>query len=128
VEFCGAAAPDEVPQYYAWADIFWHTGIVDDSGDRDGLPNVVPEAMGHEVPVICGVEVGVLEAISDRVTGLVVDPSNTNALAKAVLELKESDVLRDELTANARQWVQDHFLAENNAAKIAAAIQKGAQT
>jgi glycosyltransferase involved in cell wall biosynthesis len=124
VEFCGAAAPDEVPQYYAWADIFWHTGIVDDSGDRDGLPNVVPEAMGHEVPVICGVEVGVLEAITDRQTGLVVDPMDTGLLARAVLELKDNPALRDELTANARQWVQDNFLAENNAAKIAAAVQR----
>ena len=122
VEFCGAAAPEEVPQYYAWADIFWHTGIVDDSGDRDGLPNVVPEAMGHEVPVICGVEVGVLEAITDRVTGLVVDPSDTKKLAGAVVELKDNAHLRGELTANARQWVEDHFLAEKNAAKIAAAV------
>ncbi len=124
VEFCGAAAPDEVPQYYAWADIFWHTGIVDDSGDRDGLPNVVPEAMGHEVPVICGVEVGVLEAISDRQTGLVVDPADTEQLTRAVLELKENAELRQQLTANARQWVEDHFLAEKNAAKIAAAVQQ----
>lgn len=124
VEFCGAAAPEEVPQYYAWSDIFWHTGIVDDSGDRDGLPNVVPEAMGHEVPVICGVEVGVLEAITDRVTGLVVDPSDTDKLALAVLELKENELLRNELTTNARQWVRDNFLAENNAAKIAAAVRQ----
>ncbi|MEM6883777.1 MAG: glycosyltransferase [Verrucomicrobiota bacterium] len=123
VEFCGAAAPDEVPQYYAWADIFWHTGVVDESGDRDGLPNVVPEAMGHEVPVICGVEVGVLEAIADGVTGLVVNPADTEHLVKAVLQLKENRTLCDELTANARKWVQDHFLAENNAAKIAAAVQ-----
>ncbi|MEM6601502.1 MAG: glycosyltransferase family 4 protein [Verrucomicrobiota bacterium] len=123
VEFCGAAAPEEVVQYYAWADIFWHTGIVDGSGDRDGLPNVVPEAMGHEVPVICGVEVGVLEAISDRITGLVVDPADTDQLARAVIELKDNPALRNELTLNARQWVQEHFLAEKNAAKIAAAVQ-----
>jgi glycosyltransferase involved in cell wall biosynthesis len=125
VEFCGAASPEEVTQYYAWADIFWHTGVVDPKGDRDGLPNVVPEAMGHEVPVICGVEVGVLEAISDRQTGLVVPPENTDQLADAVVEIQENAGLREQLTRQARQWVEDNFLAEKNAARIAEAIRSG---
>jgi len=125
VEFCGAASPEEVTQYYAWADIFWHTGVVDPKGDRDGLPNVVPEAMAHEVPVICGVEVGVLEAIRDRETGLVVPPENTAQLADAILEIKDNPDLRRELTTRARQWVSDHFLAEKNAARIAKAIRSG---
>ncbi|MEM6821414.1 MAG: glycosyltransferase [Verrucomicrobiota bacterium] len=122
VEFCGAISPGEVPQYYAWGDIFWHTGVVDPKGDRDGLPNVVPEAMAHQLPVISGTEVGVLEAVKDGVTGIVVDVVDTDSLADAVTRLREDSVLRDQLIRNGRQWVEDHFLAEKNAAKIANSI------
>ncbi|MGF1678376.1 MAG: glycosyltransferase family 4 protein [Candidatus Methylacidiphilales bacterium] len=122
VEFCGAAQPSEVAQYYAWADIFWHTGVVDEKGDRDGLPNVVPEAMANGVPVISGTEVGVLEAVQDGVTGVVVDVTDPILLADAVERLIKNSKWNEELCLNARAWVEEHFLASKNAARIAEAI------
>ena len=35
----------EVWNQLAWADVLLHTGVIAPSGDRDGLPNVIPEAM-----------------------------------------------------------------------------------
>ena len=50
-----------------------HSGIVDRYGDRDGLPNVVPEAFAHRVAVIASWAPGVTEAVVDGQTGLAVD-------------------------------------------------------
>jgi len=122
VELCGQVQPEEVAQFFAWADLFLHTGIVADSGDRDGLPNAVPEAMAYEVPVICGVEPGVLEAVEDGATGRVVDPEQVDQLAALILELKQDKRQRERLALGGRKWVTEHFLASVNAGKIAEQI------
>ena len=51
-ELLGEQSLAQVQASYRWADVFWHTGIVDAQGDRDGIPNVVPEAFSHGLPVI----------------------------------------------------------------------------
>ena len=82
----------------AWADVFWHTGIVDSQGDRDGLPNVVPEAMAYGLPVISSAAGGAAEAVRDGETGLIVDPARTRqALADAVERLAGDAPLRQRL-------------------------------
>ncbi len=80
VELAGELPPAEVAAAYGWADIFWHTGVVDAQGDRDGLPNVVPEAMAHGLPVISSAAGGAAEAVIDGVTGLIADPTDPHAL------------------------------------------------
>jgi len=37
---------------YCVIDVLLHTGVVAPSGDRDGLPNVIPEAMSAGVVVV----------------------------------------------------------------------------
>lgn len=119
VQILGALSPDEVAQAYQETDIFWHTGIVDSEGDRDGLPNVIPEAMAHGIPVISSNESGVIEAVQDGVTGLVVDITSSQALADAVEKIQTDSDLRKWLVHNARQWVEQNFSAEKNTAILA---------
>jgi len=47
VRLIGALPYSEVEQHFRRADLFLFTGIVSRDGDRDGLPNVVAEAMSH---------------------------------------------------------------------------------
>lgn len=122
VELVGEQNPAEVQVAYRWADIFWHTGIVDTQGDRDGLPNVVPEAMAHGLPVISSAAGGAWEAVTNEVTGLIVDPVDTNALADAVERMAKDAKWRLELGGNGRNWVEENFLAEVNTRRLAAAF------
>lgn len=110
----GAAGRDDVGQAYAQADIFLHTGIVDEEGDRDGLPNVVPEAMAAGALVIASPGGGAAEAIQDGETGLLADPRDTAALAGAVLRLRDDAALRARLRPAARAWVEREFMAAEN--------------
>lgn len=118
----GAMQPGEVQQAYADADIFVHTGIVDAAGDRDGLPNVIPEAMSRGLCVISSPGGGAVEAVAHEQTGLVVDPRDAVALADAIVRLANDSALRERLRVNAHAWVAENFLASTNTARIADAM------
>ena len=119
----GVRSPHEVWDAYAWADAFWHTGIVDAQGDRDGLPNVIPEAMACGLPVISSTAGGAGEAVLDGVTGLIVaDPSDASALAAAVERLAPDPEFRARLGRGGRVWVEENFLAEVNTRLLAEAF------
>ena len=122
VTFRGALPASSVWELYRAADVFVFTGVVDAAGDRDGLPNVVPEAMAHGLPVIAGREPGVGEAVRDGETGLVVDVTDAAALADAVERLRADAGLRERLGSAGRAWVAANFLAEKNTATLAAAF------
>jgi colanic acid/amylovoran biosynthesis glycosyltransferase len=122
VKLAGECPPAEVAAAYAAADVFWHTGVVDAQGDRDGLPNVVPEALAHGLPVISSAAGGAGEAIRDGETGLIVDPADAGALADAVSRLAADPALRDQLGQAGRRWVELHFQAEKNTRDLAAAF------
>jgi colanic acid/amylovoran biosynthesis glycosyltransferase len=122
VTLAGYQSPERVEEAYQWADIFWHTGVIDPNRDRDGLPNVVPEALAHGLPVICGNVPGVIEAVQHEATGLVVNVKDADALASAVQRLAADDALRHRLGKNGRRWVEENFLISHNASILARAF------
>jgi glycosyltransferase involved in cell wall biosynthesis len=122
ITLAGAQSPEAVDRAYLDADIFLHTGIVDPEGDRDGLPNVVPEAMAHGLCVISSPGGGASEAIAHENTGLIADPRDATALSAAVLRLSGEAKLRTSLRINAHRWVAENFLAAANTAKLAVAM------
>lgn len=126
VELAGALEPFEVGRAYDWAHIFWHTGVVDREGDRDGLPNVIPEAFAHALPVISSAVGGAGEAVFHEKTGLIVEPTDPRALADAIERLTHDGALRQWLGAAGRAWVEENFLAEKNTARLAEAFRHAA--
>jgi glycosyltransferase involved in cell wall biosynthesis len=124
VNFLGALSPEKVQRAYEWADIFWHTGEIDRHGDRDGLPNVIPEAFSNQLPVICSRMAGANEAVTHLETGIVVDCTDEEQLAKAVKKLIHDPDLRRRLSNNGRKWVEENFLIQNNVAILAKAFRK----
>ncbi|MDB6020929.1 MAG: glycosyl transferase family 1 [Pedosphaera sp.] len=126
VTLCGALSPEKTDDAYRWADIFWHTGVVDAEGDRDGLPNVIPEAFAHSLPVIANNLPGTTEAVANGVNGLVVEVADAAQLAGAVKRLAENLTLRQTLGENGRRWVEEHFLISRNSETLARAFAEAA--
>ena len=58
--------------------------VVTDSGDRDGLPTVLLEAMARALPVVTTTTSGGPEIVEDRVTGRLCAPGDATALADAL--------------------------------------------
>jgi glycosyltransferase involved in cell wall biosynthesis len=124
VTLTGPLAPEQVNEQYQWADIFWHTGIVDPEGDRDGIPNVIPEAFARCLPVISSRTAGPMEAVTHEVTGLLAEPSNPAELATAVKRLAADPPLRQRLGDAGRLWTEQNFLISTNAEILADAFRE----
>ena len=103
VTFCGAVTHDTLPYEYACADAVVVPSVRDRSGDRDGLPNVVLEAMASGAAVVATGMGAIASAIRHRVTGLLVPAADATALAAALAEVASSPDGRRTLGTAARQ-------------------------
>ena len=109
IQFLGARTHAELPGLYHEADIVVVPSVIDSEGDRDGLPNVVLEAMASGLAVVGSDVAAIPTAIEHRVTGLLVEPGDVQGLANAISELSKDADLRAALGANARSRVQSKF-------------------
>lgn len=116
--FCGHLAQHEVWEQFEWADVLLHTGVIAPSGDRDGLPNVIPEAMSCGVLVVTSPTAGTTEAICDGVSGIVIPQDAPARWVAALRQLAIDDVGAEKFRAAARQWVEVNFDAHKNAARL----------
>ena len=82
------------------------------SGDEEGLPNVVIEAMAQGTPVIGSRHAGIGEAIADGDNGLLVPPGDAAALAEAIARLIVEPDLRARLGAASRRTAVARFDAK----------------
>jgi glycosyltransferase involved in cell wall biosynthesis len=83
--------------------------VHDATGDRDGLPNVVLEALACGRPVVAS-DVGAIgSAIVDGRTGLLVPPGDPAALAGALASLARRPELGRLLGERGRQHVERNF-------------------
>ncbi len=105
------AQADLVPQYQ-WADLFLVPSIVGRDGERDGLPNVVLEAMASGRTVIGSDAVGIPEAVLPDRTGQLVPPGDPVALADAIEKLARFPEERRRLAEGARRLVEERYARE----------------
>ena len=75
------------------------------SSQHEGFGIVFLEAMSMGIPVVGSRVVGIVDAIQDEVTGLVVPPADSAALAAAILRLFDNPDLAGSLADRARRTV-----------------------
>jgi colanic acid/amylovoran biosynthesis glycosyltransferase len=119
VTFLGALPEDEAHSLFSESDVFLFTGKVAPDGDRDGLPNVIPEAMSAGVVVIASPHGGAAEALEEGVTGFVRDPHQTNqwveliqgllASPKKVISLRKAAVAAARIRFDVKRTARELF-------------------
>lgn len=109
-----AVTQEELKKIYETASLFVLPCVITDDGDRDGIPNVMVEALAMGVPVISTNISGIPELIGDRETGLLVPPRDPQTLARAIRELIENPKLGDELSRKGQEFVKREFDAKRN--------------
>lgn len=120
IVFTGHLPQHLVWEQLEWADVLLHSGVIAPSGDRDGLPNVIPEAMSIGVMVVTSPAAATTEAITDGETGLVAPVSDPAAWVEALQRLGRDDDLAERLRGAARKWVEENFDAHRNAERLLA--------
>ncbi len=110
----GTLPREQVIERYARAAVFVQPSRIAADGDRDGIPNVLLEAMAMGLPVVASRVSGIPELVGQSRNGLLVEPDQAQALADAVKRLLQDPRLCAELGHNARKTVTEWFDNDRN--------------
>lgn len=120
VELVGVVFQERIREYFNRAEIFVLPCVIAADGDRDGVPNVLIEAMAMNIPVISTDIIGIPELIRDGKEGLLVPQKDEMALADAIALLIENNDLRQSFGSDGRTRIETDF----NLAKTSAQLSK----
>jgi phosphatidylinositol alpha-1,6-mannosyltransferase len=104
VKMLGQLDDTRLREVYEQADIFAMTST-HYKKSIEGFGLVYLEASAHGLPVVASHIGGVSDAVAHNKTGLLVDPGNKPALAKAFTQLIENPELRTSMGDAGRMWV-----------------------
>jgi len=110
----GSCSQEELLGFYRQSTAFVLSCVVGRNGDRDGIPNVLLEAMAVGLPVISTPISGIPEVIQDGHNGLLAPQRDVQALASAIGAVLEDMALRERLSSNARSTVVERFDSTRN--------------
>lgn len=107
VSLIGALSTELVAPFYEKVDLFVLPCIEVSSGDKDGLPNVLLEALATGIPVITTSVSAIPELIEHEKTGLLVPQKDDKSIVEAINRLRTDPELYRQLMANGRKKVEE---------------------
>lgn len=122
VQFLGPLTQEGLFAQYQRASVFALPCRVLEDGDRDGIPNVLMEAMACGVPVVTTGVSGITELVRDGENGLIVEPDRPTDLADALHRLIKDPGLAQEIGRQGRETIARSFDASATAAQMAALL------
>lgn len=122
VTFLGSRPNSEVRKQLRQAAIFVLPCRTDASGDKDGIPVVLMEAMACGVCAVSGDLPTIRELIDHRENGLLVPPDDVPALANYLKDLLADPDLRRTMAARARLRIQEEFALDVNVGRLRRAL------
>lgn len=87
IKLLGTLPHEAVIEHYRSSHCFALACKVAANGDRDGIPNVLVEAMAVGIPVIATRVSAIPELIDDGATGVLVEPQAPAAMAQAIMDV-----------------------------------------
>ncbi len=117
--FVGRLAHAEVPAYLDACDIFAAPNVpAADGSEFFGSPTKLFEYMSMARPVVASRLGQIADIIEDGLNGLLVEPGEAEALARAIEKLAIDEELRARLGPAARQTVIERYTWRHNAARV----------
>ena len=98
VTMLGYRTHDQVLEAMARSDVVVAPSIETSSGDAEGIPVTLMEAMAIGTPVVATVTAGVPELLTDGVSGLLVPQRDAGALAAGIASLLDEPALATRLS------------------------------
>jgi len=122
--FLGDVSQDAVASWLAAADVAVVPSVRDASGNVDGLPNTVLEALASGTAVVATPAGGIASAIDDGRTGLLVPERDPSSLAHAIGALLNDPARRTAMGTAARTAIEARFGWAAAAARFEAAYDR----
>ena len=99
----------EVQSFFKQSHIFLQHSITDpETGDQEGLPVSILEAMAHALPVLSTLHSAIPEAVIDQISGFLVGEGDVTAMSERLL------LLADDLTLRHSMGMAGHRIAKEN--------------
>ena len=112
VRFLLKRTSDEVETILSLADVLVVPSVTAETGEKEGLPTVIVEAMRACTPVVASEHSGIPEIVINRETGLLVSEKDNSQLANAIKEILTNQGLKETLVRNAFFRARDDFDAK----------------
>ena len=109
---------------YQRADVFCLPCRVSDDGDRDGIPNVLVEAMASGLPVVTTSVSGIPELVDHEISGLIVPPDDPACTADALERIYLDTTLARRLGEAGRAVVASRFDGDRLIAELCALFER----
>ena len=119
IELSGVVPHDTLIEMYKnhKVDIVVLPSITTASGEHEGIPVALMEAMAAGVPVISTTTGGIPELLGDGV-GILVPPEDSKALADAIEQLMKDPELRYKIGAKGKEKVKKEFAIDSVVTKM----------
>ncbi len=118
VRWAGQLEHPAVRALYRESDLFVLAPRVVDDGDRDGLPNVVVEALSQGLPVVATRLSALPEIVEDGLNGRLVPPEDPPALAAALTSLVGDPAMRRRLGAAGIRRIAEGWDLEDGVTRL----------
>jgi phosphatidylinositol alpha-1,6-mannosyltransferase len=123
VVFLGDTSHDDLLNYYHASDLFvMASREIGETGETDTFGVVFLEANACGKPVIGGRVRGVLDAIEDGESGLLVDPTDVDAVAAAIVRFLKDPEYARQVGERGRRRARERFSWDRNAAEVLQAL------
>src|SRR5437762_1226806 len=109
VGFVGPMRDDELPEAYATSTIYLGASRVDKEINVEGFGISFLEAGASGIPSVAGDSGGVRSAVRDAETGIVVPPTDADAITEAIRSLLLNPDRRKQMGRAARHAVETHY-------------------
>jgi glycosyltransferase involved in cell wall biosynthesis len=126
VRLAGACTQEALLPIFQQADIFVLTPYVTEDGDRDGVPNVLVEAMACGLPVVSTTAGSIPDLVIHDHNGMLAAPHDIQSIASGLATLLCDEPRRKRLGAAARHTVVEHFDLSRAAQQLAALFEQAA--
>jgi len=128
VSLPGTVPHREVARLMADSHLLVMPSLIAPSGDRDGIPNVILEALHCGAPVVASAVSGIPEVIRDGDTGWLTAPGDPEALARTVAAALTDPAEARRRAARGRDFVQREFDSRRNYGRLKALFEAAAQS
>lgn len=127
VDLCGIRTPLEIASLLRESRAFVQHSVVGPTGDQEGTPLAVLEAMACGLPVVATRHAGIMDVVKEAEHGLLCDEHDVESMARNMIRLVDQPELARSMGRAGRSYVEIHHRVEVQVHNLQRILQHAAQ-